>query len=143
LSVMLIAAERAPTAAGVKVTENVQLPPATTEGPQVLVWVKSPVLAPVMAMPEMDKVALPLFVSVTACEELVVSTPWLPKFKFGGLKLTREEVPTPSKATDCGLPGALSVMEMEAERLAMPVGVNVMLMVQFPPAVTDPPQVLV
>src|SRR5947199_81298 len=48
LSVMLTAALRAPAAVGVKVTEIVQLPPAATLDPQVLVWAKSPPFVPVI-----------------------------------------------------------------------------------------------
>ncbi len=50
LSVMLTEAVRVPVAEGVKVTLIVQLAPAATELPHVLVCAKSPALVPVTAM---------------------------------------------------------------------------------------------
>jgi hypothetical protein len=49
----------------------------------------------------------------------------------------------PVRLTDCGLPEALSVIVKLAVRLPAAVGVNVTLMVQFAPAATLEPQVLV
>ena len=37
-----------------------------------MVWLKSPAFAPVIEMPEMFSAAVPMFVSWTACGELVV-----------------------------------------------------------------------
>jgi hypothetical protein len=51
--------------------------------------------------------------------------------------------PIPVRLTDCGLPEALSVMLRVPVRLPDAVGVNVTLMVQFAPAATELPQVLV
>src|SRR5258708_9997162 len=51
--------------------------------------------------------------------------------------------PVPVRLTDCGLPEALSVMLRVPVRLPDAVGVNVTLMVQFAPAATELPQVLV
>jgi hypothetical protein len=45
---MLTEAVRLPLAVGLKATLIVQLAPAATELPQVLVWAKSPALAPVI-----------------------------------------------------------------------------------------------
>jgi hypothetical protein len=59
------------------------------------------------------RAALPLLVSVTGCTALVVLTSWFPKLKLVGLRLTAGAdavVPEPLNATDCGLPGALSVI---------------------------------
>jgi hypothetical protein len=58
---------RAPVAAGLNVMLMVQLAPAATLDPHVLVSAKSPLFAPVMAMPEPLKVsvAVPVLVSVT------------------------------------------------------------------------------
>src|SRR5579872_800720 len=47
LSLMLTEAERDPELVGVNVTLIVQLPPAATGLPHVLLWAKSPALAPV------------------------------------------------------------------------------------------------
>ena len=70
LSVTVIEPVREPAAVGVKVTEIVQLAPATTELPQVLVWLKSPLAAIVVIV----RVADPLLVNVTDCAALVVLT---------------------------------------------------------------------
>jgi hypothetical protein len=59
LSVRVIAAVRVPLAAGVKVTLIVQLAPAATLDPQLLVWAKSLALVPVTARLEMLNPALP------------------------------------------------------------------------------------
>jgi hypothetical protein len=56
---------RLPVAVGVKVTEKLQLPPAGTLLPQVLVCVKSPGLVPVMAMVLIARAAVPVLLSVT------------------------------------------------------------------------------
>jgi hypothetical protein len=61
LSVMVTAPLRVPAAVGVKVTLMVQLAPAVTLPPQVLVWEKSPLAV----MLVMLRPALPVFVSVT------------------------------------------------------------------------------
>ena len=65
LSVIFRVAERLPLAVGVKVTVNVQLAPAATEVPQLLVCVKSPGFCPVIPTPAMDNGEVPVFVSVT------------------------------------------------------------------------------
>ena len=44
-----------------------------------------------------------------------------------------EAVPVPVRVTDCGLPGALSTILIDAVRLLVAVGVNVTLIVQVPP----------
>ena len=52
-------------------------------------------------------------------------------------------VPIPVKIITCGLPEALSVMVTEALRLPLDVGSKVTLIVQFAPAATLAPHVLV
>jgi hypothetical protein len=64
LSVTETEAVRVPLAEGVKVTLIVQLVPAATELPQVLVWAKSLALAPVSAMLVILNAALPELVRV-------------------------------------------------------------------------------
>jgi hypothetical protein len=49
----------------------------------------------------------------------------------------------PVRLTDCGLSEALSVIVTLAERLPAAFGLNVTLIVQFAPAATLEPQVLV
>ena len=65
LSVMLTEAVRLPLAAGVNVTLMVQLAPAATELPHVLVWAKSLALVPVKARLVMLKAAVPVLLRVT------------------------------------------------------------------------------
>jgi hypothetical protein len=50
--------------------------------------------------------------------------------------------PVPVRLTVCGLPEALSVTLKVPVRVPDAVGVNVTLMVQFPLAAREPPQVL-
>ena len=137
LSVMVTPALRVPVAVGVKVTLIVQEALAASVLGQLLVWAKSPALVPVSAMLLMVRSALPLLVNVTAWAVLVVLTCWLPKLRLVGLKLTAGAamvVPEPLKATVCGLPAALSVMDTLALRVPVAVGVKVTLMVQEAPA---------
>lgn len=74
MSVMARVAARLLLADGVKVTLMVQLAPAATEVPQLLVWAKSPALVPETAMLLTLKAALPELVRVTDCVELVAPT---------------------------------------------------------------------
>ena len=64
LSVMLTEAVRLPLAEGVKVTLIVQLVPAATLAPQLLVCAKSLALVPVSARLVMLKAALPVLLRV-------------------------------------------------------------------------------
>jgi len=70
LSVMVTVPVRVPVVVGVKLTLIVQLAPATTEDPQVLLWAKSPL----GMRPLIVSVAFPVLLSVTACAALVVPT---------------------------------------------------------------------
>ena len=133
----------APTAVGIKVTVMVQLPPAATLVPHVLVCEKSLKLAPTMVIEVMVKVALPVFVSVTFMGLLEVPTAVAGNVRLVGEKVTAGPTPVPDSATFCGLMGALSVTSTFALRVPEAVGVNVTLMVQLPPAATLLPQVLV
>jgi hypothetical protein len=74
LSVTTMVAARLPLAAGEKVTLMVQLAPAATLDPQLLIWAKSPALLPETAMLVMLKATLPELVRVTALVVLVVLT---------------------------------------------------------------------
>jgi hypothetical protein len=142
LSVMLRVPVRVPDAVGVNVTLMVQLAPAATELPQVLVWAKSPLAEMLVRLSE----ALPVLESVTDCAALVVPTVWLAKVSEEAERLTtgaEAAAPVPVRLTDCGLPEALSVMLRLLDRVPDAVGVNVTLMVQFAPAATELPQLLV
>src|SRR5207245_440551 len=60
LSVTATVAVLVPEAAGVNVTLIAQVAPAATDVPHVLLWVKSPLLVPVMAMLVMLSAAFPV-----------------------------------------------------------------------------------
>jgi hypothetical protein len=142
LSVMVIAALRFPVAAGVKLTLIVQLAPAATELPQVVVSGKSPGSAPVTAMLAMLKVRLPLLVRVTDCAGAVVPTNWLPKVMVVAESSTPGAAPVPVRFTDCGLPDALSVNTTEAVRVPSALGVKVRLSVHWADGASEEPHVL-
>ena len=57
----------------------VQLAPAANEGRQFCVTVNIPAFAPERATLVIGNVTVPLFVTVTACEELVVPCNTVPK----------------------------------------------------------------
>ena len=67
LSVTVTAAVRVPDAVGLNVTLIVQLAPALTELPQVLLWAKSPAFVPVTATLVMLSAALPLQLISSRC----------------------------------------------------------------------------
>ncbi len=87
LSVRVRAAVKDPLAAGVKVTLIVQLAPAATLAPQLLVCAKSLGLVPVMAILVMLKAALPVLFRVTDWAALEVPTAWLAKVRLAGERL--------------------------------------------------------
>ena len=66
----------------------------------------------------------------------------MPKLKLDGAKLMPGATAVPDRLTVCGLLLALSVTVIVPGWLPVAVGVNVTLMVQFAPAATDVPQVL-
>ena len=74
LSVIETAAVLAPVAVGVKVTLMVQLAPAATLVPQVLVWAKSLTLVPEIVTPIILRDVVPTLVRVTVCIGEVVAT---------------------------------------------------------------------
>ena len=74
LSVIVIDAFRPPATLGENVTTMLQLPPAATVVPQLLLWVKSAGLAPVTVMLLTASGTLPVFDSVTVRAVLVVPT---------------------------------------------------------------------
>ena len=66
LSVTVKVPVRVPVVVGRKVTLIVHLAPAASELPQLLVWAKSPLSAPLMAMLLIESGALPEFERVAA-----------------------------------------------------------------------------
>jgi len=93
-------------------------------------------LTPVSARFVITRLAVPVLLSVIAVGALLVWGNWLAKVKLGGLLLIAGAVPTPDRATACGLPTALSVIDNEAARLPTAVGVKVRFTVVLLPAVT-------
>jgi hypothetical protein len=87
LSVMVTDAVRLPLAVGVNITLIVQLPPAASELPHVFVCAKSPAFAPVIAMLDRLKPALPVLPRVTVWGALVEPTAWFPKARLAGERL--------------------------------------------------------
>jgi len=84
LSVTEIVPVTVPFATGRKVTEMLQLVPATMVAEQVLVWAKPALIL----IPERVRLAFPLLVRVTVCGGLVVLLSCVPKVKLVGEKVT-------------------------------------------------------
>jgi hypothetical protein len=95
LSATLTAAVKEPLAAGVKVTLIVQLPPAATLAPQLLLCAKSLGFAPVSAIPLILKAPLPVLLKVTVWAALVAPTAWLPKARLLADIATEGDCTTP------------------------------------------------
>ena len=140
LSAIETEALRDPEAVGVNVTLMAQLAPAARVLPQVFVCAKSPAFAPVMLMLLMVSSAEPLLVSVIGCAALVEFWFCVAKVRVAGDRDTVGRIPVPLRVIVCGLPAALSVIDTEADRAPVAVGVNVTLTVQNAPAATEEPQ---
>jgi hypothetical protein len=140
LSVTAMDADRALAAEGENVTAREQAAPTfkvVGEFGQLLLTIeKSPGLVPPST--KLVKVIglLPVFETVTLCELLVVPVFWAAKVRLPGLKVSVKVAnwPVPVKPTDCGLPVALSVTEMEALRVPAAVGEKATPTEQLPPA---------
>ena len=139
---MEIDAVRMPDAVGVNVTLKVQLAPAPTVEPQVLVCWKSSPSGPVMEMPVKLKAVLPTFVSVNFFAALVVPTSCTGNVRLAGANFTSVPVPV-SGTICCGLSNALSVMVTAPVCLWMTGGVKVTVIVQLAPMETVVPHVFV
>src|SRR3989475_8112946 len=129
-SVMVTVAVRAPVAAGVKLMLIVQLAPGTTEPAPVgqvmpAAKAKSAACAPVMVMLVRFSGVPPLLVSVRFCAALgsAERTFELQLQSNVGCRLLVEKT-MPVSDTDCGLPGASSVMGTVAVRALAAVGVD-------------------
>jgi hypothetical protein len=95
-------------------------------------------------MLERVNVVPPVLVSVTVFALLTVPTNWLENVRLVADKLTAGAVtPVPVRPMLCGLPDALSAIATVPVRVPLAVGLNVTLIVQFPPAATEPPQLFV
>jgi hypothetical protein len=128
---------------GENVTLIVQELLAASELPHVVVSRKSPGLAPVNEMPLIVRAAFPVLLSVTVWAALVVLRFCRLKVRLAGETLAMGALPVPVKFTICGLVVALSEITNEAVSVPGPVGVNVIVIVQVPPAGTELPQVFV
>ena len=125
LSVKLSEALRLPVTDGVNVTLTVQVLLGVIVAPVQVsaLLAKSLAFVPLIVTVEMVRLALPVLVSVTVCDGLVVPTG--SDGKTGDAdKLTAGAVPVPIKLTTCGLPLALSVSVRLPERAPAAVGVN-------------------
>src|SRR5215472_4444819 len=91
LSLIVNAPLRVPRWVGEKVTLMEQPPPAATDVPQLLVWLKSPEATMLVTV----RAPSPTFMSVTACGLLLVPTSWLLKLKEVNDKLTTGAMPVP------------------------------------------------
>jgi hypothetical protein len=167
LSAMESDAAKLAAEAGVNVTETVQLAPAASELPHVLVSAKSVGFAPVMVMLVIVNAALPVFISVIVCAAVVVPAIVDAKVSVAGasdVAGAAAAVPVPFSVTVCVVVadsasdeasnrlllaigcielGALSVTESVAVKLATESGVKVTEIVQLAPAASELPQVLV
>ena len=74
-------------------------------------------------------VDLPMLVIRIFFGRLVVPTGWFPKPRLLGVNWMK--VPVPVSVTVCGLPGALSLIEREALKKPLLVGLNLKVRVQF------------
>jgi hypothetical protein len=96
---MLTAAVLVPVALGVKVTEMLQLPPAGTDAPHVLVSANSLLFGPVTLMDVMVKLAAPVLVNIETCGVLVAPIGSLPKLRLGGVSITSTAIILATKAS--------------------------------------------
>src|SRR3989449_946890 len=146
---MVTVAVRAPVAAGVKLMLIVQLAPGATEPAPVgrvlpAAKAKSAACAPVMVMLVMFSGVPPLLVCVLYCYAVLVALRCFPTRLFSEVaKVAGGVTPVPVSDTDCGLPGASSVMVTVAVRALAAVGVNERLTRQLAPATTVAPFVQV
>src|SRR5438128_5108384 len=136
LSVIVRLPVRFPPAAGVNVTLIVQLAPAATLLPQVLVWAKSPLAVMLVTF----RTPFPVLLRVTLCAALVAPVSCAANGSVAVERLTTGPVAVPASATVCGLPLALSVMVRVPVRAPSAVGLNVTVIVQLAPADTLAPQ---
>lgn len=112
LSITVRVPVRVPLAVGLNRTLIVQLCPAVREVPQVLVCEKSPLVA----MLVMVNVPVPVFFRVTVLAELVVPTVREGYERLVGVKVTAGApavAPVPERVIECGLPEALSPIEID------------------------------
>ena len=141
MSVIEIAADSTPVAAGVKWPWMVQLAPPATLVPQPFANTNEDASVPVTSMLVTVRGAVPVLVSVTDCDALVAPTFTVPNDRLVAERLTVGGVrPVPLREIDCGELVALSVMVMAAVMAPAFVGEKWPWMTQFAPAATLVPQ---
>jgi len=117
-----------PAAVGVNTMVIVQAAPSSKFVPQVLVWEKSPGLAPPSTMDVMGRGAVPVFCTVMACEVLEVPTSWFAKARESVDRFTAGARPVPF--TVIFWTPNWSETATLAVRKPAAVGANVILIVQ-------------
>src|SRR5512146_122532 len=120
----------------------VQLAPAASEVPQLLLCEKSPALAPVIAIPLMVAVVVKVLLSEALWPGLELPTTWLLKVMLDGKRFRPEVFPVPVRLAVCGLVAALSLTVRVPFRVPPSVGVKVTLMERVVPAASMLPQLL-
>jgi hypothetical protein len=95
LSVRVRAPVRPPLAVGAKLTLIVQLPLGATEGRQLLLSVQSLEIDRLLML----RATVPVFVTVTGCEALVVPTSWLVKVRLPEEIVGAGRTPVPFSCT--------------------------------------------
>jgi hypothetical protein len=98
----------------------------------LLASAKSPGFAPLNTTEEMCNVATPALVTVIVWAGLMVPCALDAKVRLAGVSVTAGSgaTPVPVSGIDCGLPGALSAIAMDARRSPAAVGEKTMLIVQ-------------
>jgi hypothetical protein len=131
LSVIVRLAMRGPVAVGLNVTVTTQVDAGAMLLPtQVVVLVKSPLLAPPIFTALTVSGPVPLLVIVTVWLALAVVMFWLPNARLAVESVAPGTVPVPLSATACGDVAALSAIVKLAERFPAIVGANVTVIVQ-------------
>ena len=143
MSVTLMAAVLAPVADGENVAVIVHEAPAATLTPQVVVWLKSELLAPVIEMLVRLNAAPPVFFRVTFVPLLVVPNCLIPNETNDRDRVTTGVAPVPVIETVWGLPVALSAMVTLADLAPSALGVKMTLMEQLAAAANVAPQVFI
>lgn len=129
-----------PETVGLKTTVILQLAPAATLAPQLLIWVKSPVTVTLATV----SAEVPVFVRIRFFCLLDVKTTVVGNVRLVGEKLIPgPPVPVPLRATVCGLLGAVSAKVRVAVRAPMLTGEKLTLTTQLVPEATIVPHVLV
>jgi len=143
LSATEIAAVRLAAEPGIKLTVMVQVAPAASELPQLLVSPKLLAFVPVTEMLVMVSDAVPGLDSVIGSAVAATPTVVLGNASGFGLRVACGAVPVPVSVADCGDPVALSATEIAALKLPADPGVKVTVMVHVDPAASELPQLFV